>query len=167
LIRIEILAAVGVLGVAAGLHTLRLGQAAERSGLTLTAEADRREAVRAQLCILRCAIERYRQDHGRWPGCETGLAATGQAPAETLVAQLTRYTDAAGEPWPTRDARHTFGPYLRDGWPAWVDGREASAVQFVNTLGLFGAGPEGQHGWRYDCSTGQIVARLPSGEVVE
>lgn len=163
---IELTIAAGLLGVVAALHALDRSQAAQRVDEASANRADLREVVRGQLRILRCAIERYRQDHGQFPGCDPGSVADGLDPAKVLVAQLTRRTDAAGRFDPSGDMLGHFGPYLQDGWPAWAGG-DAATIEFVTTDELFSGDRLASAGWRYDCATGQIVARLASGEVID
>ncbi len=163
---IELTIAAGVFGAVAALHVLDRGQAAQRGGQASAARADVREVVREQLRVLRCAIERYRQDHGQPPGCQPGSVVDGLDPAEVLVAQLTRRTDAAGRFDLSGDQAGPYGPYLRDGWPAWASGG-AGTIEFVTTDGLFRGDRPASAGWRYDCATGQIVAHLANGDVID
>jgi len=105
---VEVVLAVVILGLLAALTIPRLSTAAT--------PPDEGALLREHLKVMRVAIERYYQDHGVYPGA-LGHGQTAAGEPTTVIAQLTRYTDADGHVSDVRDARHRFGPYLRDGVP--------------------------------------------------
>lgn len=140
--RAEIMIAFGVLGLVAVLTIPRLGQAA--------AEPDDAAHVRHGLRVLRVAIERYHQDHGVFPGqVATRDHAAGTVGAFT--AQLTHFTNPAGETAPRADTEYCFGPYLRDGIPHCPPAEVDADAPATGWLRL-------PAGWQYDCTTGEIRA---------
>lgn len=119
---------------------------------------DEAAALRARLKVLRVAIERYAQDHGSYPGVAAG-DPTATPSAEVFLAQLTRYTDERGAVADAPDARHRFGPYLRDGIPPCPvpPGAGRAGVRIVRD-GDPAAAADGTAGWIYDWSSGRIFA---------
>lgn len=149
---IEVIIAVVVLGLVAALTIPRLGQAAP--------PPDARTELRAELKVLRVAIDLYHRDHDAFPGqCSDGTNPAGSV--EALVTQLTQFSDAAGNVSGQRDATFCFGPYLRDGLPtcAVVDGAAQRGVLMVcgTARPMFSADALGA-AWVYNYETGQIVA---------
>lgn len=146
---VEIIVALVVLGLVAVIAVPRLSRA---QSLDPGAE------LRADLRVLRCAIEAYYQDHGVYPG-QTRDPLDPAGNAARLVAQLTSFTDAAGNPSPVRDAEHPFGPYLRDGVPGCPAPPVTGNVGVIVLTGLEPAPIVAvDAGWRYDARTGQITA---------
>jgi hypothetical protein len=106
-------------------------------------------ALAGNLTILRNGLDLYARDHnGAFPS------------VHNFDAQMTQYTDAQGNTAESRDAAHTFGPYLRKVplLPIGPKGhRGASAVLDARATNL-GAAPGA---WVYDSKTGEIRANLP------
>jgi prepilin-type N-terminal cleavage/methylation domain-containing protein len=75
--------------------------------------------LKTNLAGMRSAIELYSAQHNvTYPGVnDSSGAATTDATisATAFVAQLTQYTDATGAVVATKDATHTFGPYVKGG----------------------------------------------------
>lgn len=110
---------------------------------------------RAQLRLLRLAIERYRQDHRCYPGQMGDGASPGGSPA-AFISQLTSATDANGIVGPATNMRFCYGPYLRDGLPG---GTEAGVLVRVIRRGDPLAPDESSPArFVYNCDTGQIIA---------
>jgi len=148
---VELIVAVVVLGLVAVLTIPRLTRAA--------AAPDRSAALKTELKILRCAVERYYQDHGVYPGCAgdgENAAGTGAA----LVGQLCGFTDAQGHAASTRDERHRFGPYLRDGIPAnpVLPGSSTGVRLMQGNVVPTPVADAREAGWVYNCDTGRLVA---------
>lgn len=97
--------------------------------------------VGRDLAVLRNAIDEYSTEHG-------GTFPT----AADIVAQLTKYTDIAGQTSPTRTATHIYGPYIRS-IPALPVGpaerRGSSGIGICDADGI---------GWIYAEASGQITA---------
>jgi len=148
---IEVVLALLVLGLLAALAIPRLSRAA--------APPDDSALLRARLRVLRCAIDRYYQDHGAYPGSTAdGRHAAGTP--EAFVAQLTEFTDRAGHVSFVRDDVHCFGPYLRDGVPCNPLLPGCPAGVFTQSNPVLGPVEEDGIGWVYSFQTGQIIANL-------
>ena len=107
-------------------------------------------SLRQNLVVMRKAIEMYRSEHG------------GLVPDEdlTFAAQLTMYSDAAGNTSATRDATHRFGPYLHQ-IPRLPVGKNAGS----NEIRDGGSPGDGDEGWFYDKDTGEIFANTKDAEL--
>lgn len=157
----ELLVGVGLLVAVGALVGPRLSQASSH-------DLNRAE-LRTRLRVLRCAIERFRQDHGFPPG---RIGASGPADAELLVPQLTQPSDAEGRAADHAAGQFRFGPYLAGGWPGcpMIDGEPAA----VATLAADAIDPPDAHdparpdvGWLYDPINGVIRPNLPPSEFVD
>jgi hypothetical protein len=146
---LEVVVAVVILGLTAAIAIPRLTRAA----LPPTDLA-----LRAQLRVLRLAIERYRQDHDAYPAQRgDGNHAAGTVAA--FVSQLTHFSDAAGIVSQRRDGRFRFGPYLREGIPPCAVVAHDKRAH-VHVLGGPNRAPrtgEGEAGWVYHLETGDIA----------
>jgi hypothetical protein len=94
-------------------------------------------ALAGDEAVLRNAIDYYSKEHdGAFPGLDT------------VVGQLTLYTDVVGNTSPTRDSVYTLGPYLR-AIPRMPLGANCglATISSVETLGV---------AWVYDDHTGAI-----------
>jgi len=103
-------------------------------------------ALKGDLAVLRNALDLYSAEHG------------GSYPAvATFVAQLTTYTDAAGNAQATKDTTHIYGPYIRQ-----VPSLPVGAAKGNSTVAAAaGAGV----GWIYTVGTGAISANCTDAEV--
>ena len=129
-------------------------------------------ALRSNLSAIRGALALYRQQHGEYPallpatgGTCSGTAGTGaEDTRQSIVDQLTRYTNANGQSCTRQDAgSFPFGPYLDgDDLPANpVTGDNAIAIVIdtdaaAGDLGMQGTGAG--LGWRYDTTSGKFIA---------
>ncbi len=126
---------IGIIGAIAIPRMSRGAAGAADSGLT------------ADLRVMRTAIDLYKAEHG------------GSLPAlATFEAQMTTYTDAAGNANATKSATYYLGPYLRE-IPKLKLGSNKGKNGLVATQGGSTAG------WVYVASTGAISANLPDSEV--
>lgn len=110
------------------------------------------------LAVLRSAIEEYAADHeGRYPG--TNPDRTAGTP-ELFVAQLTKFSSAAGVVSDIRNAAHPFGPYIHHGIPAVPLGKHQGswsvAIDIDNLMPATDASKPA--GWIYNPLTGDIIA---------
>jgi type II secretion system protein G len=104
-------------------------------------------ATREDLRTMREAIQRYQLDHD------------GRLPSNTGIAdQLTQFTDAAGNPSPTRDATHHFGPYLPGIAVLKVGTQQGNNL--ITSVPLANG-----FGWCYYQSSGYIHANAPATDV--
>jgi general secretion pathway protein G len=102
-------------------------------------------ALTANLAVLRNAIDLFSAEHN------------GAYPAVAAVeAQLTQYTNAAGEAQLARDATHIYGPYVRKIPPLPVGAKKGSTgVAAADGVGV---------GWIYDAINGEIKANCNDTE---
>jgi prepilin-type N-terminal cleavage/methylation domain-containing protein len=103
-------------------------------------------ALRGDLAHLRSAIELYGAEH-------TGIYPT----AATFVAQITTYSDDAGNTNATKTAVFQYGPYLKAVPPLPVGAAKGN----TGVAASAGAGV----GWIYTDVTGNIVSNTTATEV--
>jgi type II secretory pathway pseudopilin PulG len=124
-----------VLGIIASVVMPRMSRGAADPAAAARNTQD--QLLVGRLKTLRTAIAAYINDH------------RGHAPdPDRVVQQLTTYTDWGGRTSPTKTARHTLGPYLREIPPLPVGAKKGS-----NTIGL---PMEPGAAWTYDSTTGRI-----------
>ena len=120
------------------------------------------------LSNMRSAIDLYRQQHSAYPGDVTAIpaACSGTAPPaaatggnlDTLYAQLSMYTNAAGEACSVKDPGFDYGPYLKK-TPLPANPVTDNATVVVVAAGdLNMPAPAAGGGWRYDTVTGKFIA---------
>jgi general secretion pathway protein G len=146
---VELIVVVVIIGILAAIAIPRFSRGAEGAGGS---------GVRGDLSVLRNAIELYYYEHGEYPGKNAaGAAAAGSSAAFT--AQLTKYTDADGDPSDTRDATHIYGPYLRKGVPACPVaprlGKTGVNMVTGTTVPAYVAAAAND-GWVFNCDTGDL-----------
>ena len=101
---IEILIVVMVLGILAMVIVPQI---------TVSTQDAKASTLETNLSAMRNAIELYAVQHNNvYPG---GTGADAAAAATAFVAQLTKYTNAAGATSDTIDAAYPFGPYIKNG----------------------------------------------------
>ncbi len=128
-------------------------------------------ALDTTLANMRAAIDLYYQQHGKYPGavvstgatCDSGAADTTGSTANTkeaFIAQLTRYTNAAGQACTGSGANFKYGPYLKkDVLPDNpITTKNALAISTAGTLGMVSTLTDGSGGWKFDTKTGQFIA---------
>ena len=147
---IELLIVVVIIGILAAIAIPRLSRGA--SGASDS-------GVRGNLSVLRNGIELYFYEHGEYPGKNAaGASAAGTEAA--MIAQLTQFTDDAGDPSATRDSTHRFGPYLRKGMPpcpvAPRIGKTGVSMKSAVTVPAYDAAAA-DAGWVFNYDTGDIV----------
>ncbi len=140
---VEVVIVIVIIGIIAPIAMPRIGRAAGSGGGA---------ALRANLATLRKIIIFYAAEHDNaWPG------ADGRE--DTLYAQLTQRTDAAGNVGTTPGV-HIYGPYLRPGFPPVPVGPNAGATRVHRNTSTPPQVNEGKknHGWVYNYETGEIIA---------
>ena len=101
---IEILIVVMVLGILAMVIVPQI---------TVSTQDAKTSTMETNLAAMRNAVELYYIQHNNvYPG---GTGADAAAAATAFVAQLTKYTNAAGATSDTVDAAYPFGPYIKNG----------------------------------------------------
>ena len=118
-----------------------------------------------RVAVLRCAIDRYLQQHLALPAQQPDGTHPAGSP-EAFASQLTQFTDAAGVASATRSERFCFGPYLRDGIPPCSTGgaAERTRVHIITdgTPAFTATAPEA--GWVYNCQTGIVVPNVEGSD---
>ncbi|MBT6340262.1 MAG: prepilin-type N-terminal cleavage/methylation domain-containing protein [Desulfobacula sp.] len=100
---IEILIVVMVLGILAMVIVPQI---------TVSTTDAKTSTLETNIAAMRNAIELYAVQHNNiYPG---GTGADAAAAATAFVAQLTKYTNAAGGTSDTVDAAYPFGPYIKN-----------------------------------------------------
>ena len=138
---------------------------------TNTTEDAKLSSLDTTLTTMRSAIELYYQQHGKYPGaavstsgtCDAGAADTTGSTAgskEAFIAQLTRYTNSAGQACTGSGVNYKYGPYLKaDTLPINpITEKNAISVGSTGTLGMVSSLTDGSGGWKYDTKTGQFIA---------
>jgi len=115
--------------------------------------------LRANLRLVRGAIERYAlEHHGAFPSA-VGDGVNAANTYKSFLTQLTQYTDAEGRKSNRLDRTNfPYGPYLKaipqaPLGPAKGDKR----VNISNTGGGLEGFPNPKKGWRYDSSSGDFI----------
>jgi len=139
---IELVIVVVIIGIIAAIAIPRMSRGAEGA---------REGAVRANLSVLRNALELYRAEHNdAWPPF-IGLVdhLTGYSTEDTTAAQQTKDTAAIPPIF--------LGPYIK-AIPALPVGTNKGSAAFADgDSAVLGAGAEG---WWYKASTGELRANL-------
>ena len=128
---VELVIVVVILGIIGAIAIPRMSRGASGAG---------ESALIADLAALRNAIELYAAEHdGTYPT------------AADVVAQLTQYTDVAGDAQATSDATHVYGPYLHSIPTLKVKGtrKGENGIATADAAGI---------GWLYTAATGVIKA---------
>lgn len=129
------------------------------NAVSLEAETNLRESLHQ----LRTQIMVYRAEHnGMAPGYQPG-AEKPLADEQTLILQLTSFTDVHGR-WsasPSHDFR--FGPYLRQAPVNPLMGN--NQVRIIGADVAFPTVAEGPEGWVYQPSTATIAPNTPGADI--
>ena len=157
---IELLIVVLILGV---LATVALSQFAE------SAQDARKAMAMRNAGLLSDAIERYRIDHGVYPGVPFGNTVPTQL---TFIKHLVYYTNAAGQTSLVKNATYPYGPYLRKipinplngsqfvkmiTLPAAVLGKAETAITQADILAIDNGAFTDEFGWLYCQETGSLL----------
>ncbi len=102
---VELVIVVVIIGIVAAIAVPRISSA----GTSASANA-----LEATLTNVRKAIDIYYAEHSAYPGY---VPVTGTPNGDRFKAQLTLYSDAAGNTSATKSAVYKFGPYLRAPFP--------------------------------------------------
>lgn len=133
---LEVVIVIAIIGILAAIGIPRMSRGAKGAGDA---------ALVGDLRVLRGAIDHYTLDHG------------GAYPTlESIVKQLTQYTDYNGSPRVGQDNTHIYGPYLRRVPPLPI-GLRKGATGIASTDGV-------EVGWVYDDKTGVIRANCGPSE---
>jgi general secretion pathway protein G len=121
-------------------------------------------ALKANVAVLREALDLYRADHGWYPA-DPDRDYNKKGDAEVLAFQLLGFTNDEGEPSEKKTTEFRFGPYLRK-WPAEpltdtqdivVDNKSESMLTLLAEKVAKG---DGKGGWYYEPKSGNICANL-------
>lgn len=146
---VELIVVVVIIGILAAIAIPRFSRGAAGAGDS---------SLKANLNVLRNAIELYYYEHGEYPG-ENGDGTNAAGSEEAFLAQLMQFSDEDGNVNAQRSGAYRFGPYLRTGVPAcpvaprlgetgvsMVSGTTAPAYDNTAT----------DAGWVYNYNTGDI-----------
>ena len=153
---VELVTVVVVIGVVAAIALPRISRGAEGAGGA---------ATKADLAVLRKAIDLYAAEHGGAFPAQTADGLGGAVRSEdALISQLIKFTDYQGQASPTRAYPYVYGPYLARGIPPAPIGAYAgsSSVKVVTT-GLERI-TTGNYGWVYNVNTGEIILNTASAD---
>jgi prepilin-type N-terminal cleavage/methylation domain-containing protein len=114
-------------------------------------------ALDSTLANMRDVIDLYFAQHGEYPAAlPDGKSAANTEAA--LVTQLSLYTDGDGDSQDTKDATHTFGPYVKQAQVPLEPMTNSRAIVIINAGSLNMAADAGDPGgWKYDSVTGRII----------
>jgi general secretion pathway protein G len=133
---IEVMLVVILLAILAMIVIPNLGQASTDTKIS---------SLRTNLQTIRTQIQNYRMQHMDYPDA-------------TFEAQMTRFTDKAGDAMAARDETHTVGPYLLSIPINPVS--QSCAIRIVSKQGTVFAPPSTEGGWWYNSTTGEFRADL-------
>ena len=151
---VEIVIVMILLGVLAALVGPRFANAANIQEQT---------SLRGKLRVLRTQIYVYRAEHhGVPPGYPRGDRSYVPT-EETFIAQLTQYTNAAGDTSPAPTEEYRFGPYLERIPDNPLN--SSDQIRLMTSKEQFPAVPAGDQGWVYQPSTGLISANSPGSDM--
>jgi general secretion pathway protein G len=136
---IELVVVVVIIGVLAAIAIPRLSRGAAGAGDS---------ALSGNLKVLRTAIDLYSSEHG-------GAFPT----TASFVAQLTTYTDEAGNTSATKTGAFIFGPYLRA-----IPTLPVGAKKGQAGVDVVANASTATVGWIYDPATGAITANTVAAE---
>lgn len=113
-------------------------------------------SVRANLALLRNAVELYASEHGgTYPGANLGGAADKET---AFINQLTLFSDKDGNTNATRSSTYKYGPYLR-AIPPLTAGPNAPASGILVDPATFGVDEsQTDKGWVFNTATGELIA---------
>ena len=102
---VELVMVVAIIAVLGAIAVPRLTQASQRA---------KANAIQSSLTNIRKAIDRYYAEHSRYPGYNP---SNGNPDGNFFVEQLSLYTTVDGDPDPSPDSDHRFGPYISKPFP--------------------------------------------------
>jgi prepilin-type N-terminal cleavage/methylation domain-containing protein len=119
-------------------------------------------ALDSTLANMRDVIDLYFAQHGEYPAA----LPDGKSAANTeasLLGQLALYTDGDGGSQATKDAAHSYGPYLKLSKVPLEPMTNSRVIAIINIGSLNMTADAGDPGgWKYDSVTGKIIANHSS-----
>jgi general secretion pathway protein G len=151
---IEILIVVIILGILAMVLVPQIGASTDEARIN---------TLRNNLTAMRSAIEIYYAQHdGIYPAdiVPTNAPADVTSLEEAFVAQMTRYTDFAGNIANVRDTTYKLGPYIKGNNLPMNPFNELSTVTVDNTESNITIRASGgaNTGWKFYSKTGVLIA---------
>jgi len=136
---VELIIVIIILGILAALAIPQFTTSTEDAKLA---------TLKADLAVLRNAINLYYHQHN------------STYPGANVITQLTQYTNDAGTVSASKDAAYPHGPYLTKfpPSPVPVSGAAADTVTVVASNAALTADADPTTGWKYNSTTGQIIA---------
>ena len=137
---LELVIVVVIIGIIGAIAIPRMSRGAEGAA---------ESALRADLAVMRSAIDLYATEHGgKFPG-ETAITDTDE--------QLTQFTDSTGAYSATKTTTHIYGPYLRKSPPLPLGAAKGGTG--------IAAAPAAGVGWIYTPADGVIKSNTTAGEM--
>ena len=148
---IELVIVVVIIGIIAAIAVPRMSRGSQGASDS---------ALGANLAVLRNAVDLYQTEHQAYPANAAG------ATSADLLRQLTQYTDATGvsNATATKDASHTYGPYLRKIPPLPVGTKKGQATIKIAATDTETPGTTSE-AWIYYPTTGEVKANLATTEL--
>ncbi len=147
---LEVIVVVLIIGIISAIAVPRISEAARMSKVT---------ALKSDLAVIRHSVQRYRIDHGRYPGYDP---TTGNPDSSWFIDQLTLYTDAAGNTSAAPSNQHVYGPYLPRPFPTNpINDRSTVYVKEQPD----DADPAADYGWVIVLSNGSFGVRSSLTEI--
>ncbi len=114
-------------------------------------------ALDSTLANIRDVLDLYFAQHGEYPaGMPDGKNGAGTE--ASFISQLSLYTDGDGDTLDTKDATHTYGPYLKLPQVPKEPMSNSRAMVLINIGSLNMTADAGDPGgWKYDTVTGRII----------
>ncbi len=114
-------------------------------------------ALDRSLGTMRDLLELYFAQHGEYPAA----LPDGKSKAKekkTFISQLARFTDEDGSSQDTKDAAHSYGPYLRTPQVPIEPMTGSRKIKIVGTGSLnLKADTKSPGGWKYDTVSGKFI----------
>ncbi len=149
---VEILIVTVILGVLAALVVPQFSNAQSIA---------KASTLKHELRYFRTQVMVYRAQHGVSPGHPGGNPAVAPT-LQTLIDQLTQFTDEKGHVSPVQTAQHRFGPYMPQLPVNPIN--LSSDVIFLSATQPLPSSPQGPEGWVYQPATTTVIANVPGAD---
>ena len=123
-----------------------------------TSTDDAKEAaLDSTLANIRDVLDLYFAQHGEYPAALPDGKSAADTEA-TFISQLSLYTDGDGDSIDTKDATHTYGPYLKLPQVPKEPMTNSRKIVLISAGSLNMTADAGDPGgWKYDTATGKII----------
>ncbi len=159
---VELLVVIIIIGILAAVAIPQFGDSSKQA---------KESALKENLRMLRASIEKYHVDHtSTYPGfIATHKATVAGAPAAhatteaAFLAQMTMYSDAAGNTCAEKSATFPYGPYVKrklpnNPLPAATATGDPDGVNVVTDTTPITVDGTPTVGWKYSNARGELIA---------